>query len=649
VTEEPTQVTGVLAHDDDGWEVGDVISEQFLIEEILGRTPAGRSFRVKTIKSEREMALKTLTIQGPDRDIYAALRDPLKTASQLKHKNLVQIFGLGRDGDTVFVVMEFVDGRSLTRHIARRRDLGETFSPKSVFNIVANICNGLAAIHTQTAHGALTPGHVHVTDAGRVKVGNLVYGHAAATGLFPQGEGVFADSPFMAPEFRNEPGLPTAGGDIYSAGMITAELLSSEPLDGLGFAARTAALAVADEYSGRLRALIAHATEKDPNDRLQDPIEFRDRLRSICMEDIDPRAAEAAQGTGGGLLHRVEVAPPSNDDIIVEVPTASDQSIDPFAHAARILGTGPVPIVHRPGTEAKKGEGAKQFLVSKDNLDYGPYTFDEVLAQLRRDEIDEITVVLDRNTQMRTPLAEHRVFAAAVLEYIPIRQARRRHEAEQRQHRVETAKTAGRWTAIIGVVAALLVGAALGGWYFFIRPQPAALPQGELFADLSVQYQMAPPPTEFANVALDDDLLAGLFSTQAPARKIRRGKSARATKHGNGRSGHRADSDENVSEVDLDVEGGTDRILTDRDVNLTIRRGFGGVRACMLKELKRNPGFKGVSVQFFVRPTGTTGGVRVSGAASPAMNSCLKGRFRSLRFPQHGGLNRSVSLPLYIK
>ena len=648
----------------DKWTAGDVISGQFEVLEVLGATPGGTSFKVKAQKTDKIMVLKTVHA-GADHDaVYAELREPLKTAAALKHKNVVQVYGLGRDEDIVFVIMELMTGRTLTRHMAERRSHGEVFNPKGVFNILAHVCNGLAAIHEHSAHGALTPGHVYVSDSGRMKVGNVVYGHAVARGLYPDGLGAFHDSPFTAPEFRRDPGPPTRAGDMYALGMITAELLSPEPLRGLGVAARTAALAVAEEYGGGLRGLIAQATDDDATARVVDAVTFRDRLKKICMEEVDPRPVQTQAAEldafDAAPEYSVHIGPGPGEEALPDdapTPPPDDMSMDPFAKAAQILGTGRLPEIG-PGTgdhETITGVEQPRYLVSKENLDYGPYTRDQVLQQLRADDIDEYTVILDRTTQMRTPLGELRSFSASVKEYIPIREDRRRREREQRQQRVEVAKTAGMWTGVVGVVAALLIGALVGGWYFFIRPQPAELPQNMLLADLGKVYHLEPPPREFNNVAVDDDLLAGLFSKDDPG-KIgrprgggRRNGGGKGIARRNPGDGGGGDSDKNISTLDLGKDGGSTHVLTDSEINQTIRRGFGGLRGCMLQELKRNPGFKGVSVRFFIRPTGATGGVNIMGASSSGLTSCLKGRFRAMRFAQHGGLNRGGTLPLYIK
>ena len=78
---------------------------------------------------------------------------------------------------------------------------------------------------------------------------------------------------------------------------------------------------------------------------------------------------------------------------------------------------------------------------------------------------------------------------------------------------------------------------------------------------------------------------------------------------------------------------------------------FGGLRSCILTELKSDSRFRGVTVQFFVRPSGTTGGVKIKEEKyrDRQVADCLTSRFRSMKFPDHGGLNRGVTFPLLVQ
>jgi hypothetical protein len=100
----------------------------------------------------------------------------------------------------------------------------------------------------------------------------------------------------------------------------------------------------------------------------------------------------------------------------------------------------------------------------------------------------------------------------------------------------------------------------------------------------------------------------------------------------------------------LSSKSGTDHILSDEEVEDVILINFGALRTCVLKELDSNPRFRGVNVQFFIRPSGTTGGVKIKEKKlrNRPIAACLIGRFRNMKFPKHGGLNRGVTYPLTV-
>ena len=115
-----------------------------------------------------------------------------------------------------------------------------------------------------------------------------------------------------------------------------------------------------------------------------------------------------------------------------------------------------------------------------------------------------------------------------------------------------------------------------------------------------------------------------------------------------GAGGAGGGDDDDVSYLDLGGEDGSEHVLSDAEINNTIRQSFGGIRQCILAEFKRDPGFKGVTVQFFIKPSGSTGGVKVAGGSGPVVE-CLTTRFRGMRFPQHSGLNKGVTYPLRLQ
>jgi hypothetical protein len=274
-----------------------------------------------------------------------------------------------------------------------------------------------------------------------------------------------------------------------------------------------------------------------------------------------------------------------------------------------------------------------------------------VIEQLHRDEVDEFTSVLDRVTQHRVPLQEIDRFKEEVERYIPIREERRRKEAEARAELERKVKKTG--------YAGLAMGIAVGIFflvsqivYLVTRPDPTGFPIQEAFAEMD--YKFLPPPKEFTAVAVDKDLLQSIFNPQASEEEIAKAikKRRRKRRKGGRRKGGKAQAGANgVTEVTMGSGSGTTHILSDGEVNDVILANFGGLRSCILNELKTNKGFRGVTIQFFIRPTGTTGGVKIKEGkySGTQVGDCLTSRFRSMKFPEHGGFNRGVTYPLRVQ
>ncbi len=636
---------------------GQQIGGQFEVDKALGHNQLGTTYLARKLDNNRAMLLKTLPITGQDADFeaeYDRLRAEVRLVSGVPHKNLAKVYGIGRETSAAFVVMEHVEGLPLAEYLDKRRLRGESLNPKGVFNIIGHICSGLKALHAHCAHGTLTARHVFVTDQGRVKIVNIAYGHTLAATLHARALGPYVDSPFIAPELRDSPSMRSPAADIYALGMLTAEMLSPQPIPGHGEPARQRALAIAADFGPEILALIEASTDLDPNRRPNSAVDFRERLKVIVeAPTLAPLAAAIAEPEKPASTNTVDIGPEPGQELLADdapTPQPADTE-DPFAKAAKILGkTGAISAIQV--TEGDKA--GTRYLVSIDGLDYGPFSHEQVLEQLRSDQIDEFTSVLDRATQTRMALQDMPVFRQAVLKYIPVRAERQRIENERRAQRVQTAKTAGKWTSYAGIGAGLLLGAVFAVYWFFIRPKPEALPEQTLIADLSEGFKLLPPPKDFDQINVDKDMMAALFSENSAAvRKNiggigRRNQGDKATNGG----GVNPQDDDLTNTVDFDGEGGgTDHVLTDGEVTRVVVSQFGGLQGCLMPELKRNPGFRGVRVKFFIKPSGTTAGVSVLESAynSGPVGDCLKNRFRGMQFPAHGGFNKGVIFPLLIQ
>lgn len=614
---------------------GEKVGGRFTVQRYLGSSGGGISYLCKHDEAGGRVVIKVLAMAAPEGDQLEFVRQKIRTASQLRHKNLTNILGMGRTDDgKVYVAMDFVEGQALSSVVGDRRDGGAEITLPEVFHVLVHICEGLKAIHEKMVHGVLTPFNVYVSDQGRVQIQNLGFGQLAARALHAKGEGPFHESIYVAPEVTESPAELGPPADMFSLGMMTAELLSGGGLPRDREQAREIAVRLAGEYGNGLARLVKTSLQPNPAKRISSPGEFRMGLESAVKEaGIDP--ADGLPADAMEIEPAVEVRGGGDDEDadLFDIP-GPDESID------------------------QSEEADERYLVRKDGLDYGPFDKEAVLEQLYDDDIDEHTSVLDRTSQERSELGEMEAFRQEVEEYIPKREERRRQEEEKRRKRVETVKKGGKAVLVLGIVAGLIM-LTIMSVYYFTRPAPKPLPVGKAF--VSLDYKFLPPPKDFQTVAADEDLLESIFNPQAAEEEIaKRVKQARRSSGGgSGGSGGGGTTgsgggggDEEVTTVDLSESGGSNHLLTDKEINNIILSNFSALRQCIFKEIDENPSFNGVTVKFYIRPSGTTGGVTLQEKkyVNRPVGECLIQEFRQLKFPAHNAVsNKGVTFPLQIR
>ncbi len=621
---------------------GDVIGGKFKVSRYLGSSDGAVSYLCVDQKRNRESVVKVIDLAMMPKACQQALAKEVPTAARLQSKHLTGLYGMGQvDARHLFVAMEFVKGSSLARIVAQRREAKKKLGLRDVFTVVAHLEKALADVHQAgLIHSAITPYNIMVTRHGEFKLSNLAFGRATAAALVAQQKGPFVDSIYVAPELAGSPLQKNPSADIYSAAMLTVELMSASGLPNDRHAAKSAVSAALSGYPPKLTQLLLRALDNDPAQRPDSIREIVDVLKSVAEE----RQIKLGYPPEEGQLPILPAVPPEKDeddafgdDDLFDIPELS-QFGGMFGPAGTLLD------------DDDDDDG--RYLVQKGGLDYGPFTYDQVLEQLYKDEIDEDTQVLDRITQERTRLEDVDVFKEDVAEYIPKREERLRIQAEQRAELQRKVKKGGVAVFVVGIVAGLIVLAGML-YVVFTQPDPEPLPMDRAFA--SLDFKLLPPPKDFTTVAVDKGVMQSIFNPAASeeeiARQIKKIRKKRRSGRKSGGKQQGSGDDENVTNVDMSAGGGTTKILSDGEVNEVILSKWGSLRRCVMKEFKSNPNFKGVTVKFFIRPSGTTGGVKIKEAkyANKPVGTCLVSRFRSMRFPEHSGFNKGVVFPLQVQ
>jgi serine/threonine protein kinase len=201
---------------------------KYELEEFLG---GGMShvYRAKDSVLGRRVALKILTDAGvQDTETKARFLQEARTASNISHENIINVFDFGEDQGRPFIVMEFLEGESL-RDAVKRGHLGD-FSSR--LKIVIQVARAIDYIHTKKIiHRDIKPENINLDSTGKVKL--MDFGIAKSEGIALTRAGFTLGTPYyMAPEqVLGQPVTPQA--DVYAFGILLFEVLTGlKPITG---------------------------------------------------------------------------------------------------------------------------------------------------------------------------------------------------------------------------------------------------------------------------------------------------------------------------------------------------------------------------------------------------------------------------------
>ena len=218
-----------------------------------------------------------------------------KSAGRLNHPNVVTIHDVGKTGDTAYIAMEFLDGRSLREIL----DSGVVLPPERIADIVAQVAEGLAYAHRhEVVHRDVKPANIMVLDNNRVKITDF------GIALMPTGTRTLAGNVFGSPRYTSPEqvmGRKVDGrSDIFSLGAVLYEMLTGlPPFSGADLnSILTQVLheptpAPSSHNRSLPRAfdhIVAKALAKDPGDRYQDAQEMAKDLREFSGVELTSSA-----------------------------------------------------------------------------------------------------------------------------------------------------------------------------------------------------------------------------------------------------------------------------------------------------------------------------------------------------------------------
>ena len=210
--------------------IGQIVKERYEILEILGEGGMAFVYKARDTQLERFVAIKTLKPNYVNQETFVdRFKREAKTAANLNHPNIVQIFDWGIEEEPYFV-MEYIEGNTLTSIIAKNRSI----SLSDILFIGAQVSSGLHAAHQKgLVHRDIKPGNIMITPDGKVKVTDfgIISLQNEESDITKTGS-ILGTASYISPEQAQ--GKPVSiESDLYSLGTVLYELITGKaPFNG---------------------------------------------------------------------------------------------------------------------------------------------------------------------------------------------------------------------------------------------------------------------------------------------------------------------------------------------------------------------------------------------------------------------------------
>jgi eukaryotic-like serine/threonine-protein kinase len=281
-----------------------VLLGRYEVGRLLGAGGMAEVFEGRDRLLARRVAIKVpLAQHAHDPEFAQRFRREAQAAASLSHPGVVAVYDTGSEDGTHFIVMEYVDGRTLKEVIRAEAPL----YPDRAAEICADVCAALAAAHARgLVHRDVKPANIMLMPDGRVKLMDLGIARVAAGETATQTAAMLGTAQYLSPE-QAQGQTVDYRSDLYSLGCCLYEMLTGTvPFRGatpVAIAYRhvredpTPPRQLNPDVPPALEAVCLKAMAKRPEDRYQTAAEFRadlERARAGRRVTAGPAAAGSA-------------------------------------------------------------------------------------------------------------------------------------------------------------------------------------------------------------------------------------------------------------------------------------------------------------------------------------------------------------------
>ena len=271
-----------------------VLGDRYELGSRLGKGGMATVFRGTDRLLGRTVAVKVLAAEfANDRKFVERFQREAQAAAGLNHPNVVSVFDIGSADGLHYIVMEFVEGRTLADIIREEGAL----PPQRAAEIAVAVCRALSTAHEKgMVHRDVKPGNVLLTPDDGVKVADFGIARVTAGEPLTATGSVMGTASYLSPEQAKGEKVD-ARSDIYSLGCVLYEMLTGRaPFEAdtpVSIAYKhveeepTAPSTVNPAVPHELEAVVMKALAKDPADRHHSTAEMASDLRQAAAAAAD--------------------------------------------------------------------------------------------------------------------------------------------------------------------------------------------------------------------------------------------------------------------------------------------------------------------------------------------------------------------------
>lgn len=278
-----------------------ILARRYELQELIGGGGMADVYKAQDKLLDRAVAVKILHQQyANDAEFVEKFRREATAAAKLAHPNIVNIYDVGEDGGSQYIVMEYVSGPTLKEVIQQKGCL----EPIEAVRIAKEIASALESAHRNNlVHCDIKPHNILVMPDGHIKVTDFGIARAVSASTMTYSGSVMGSVHYFSPE-QAKGTVITTKSDVYSLGVVLYEMLTGQ-LPFNGETSVSIALKHLQEEPVPIRqlnpsippvleAIVQKAMSKDPADRPSSTELYADLNQAKAMLTDRGASQEAA-------------------------------------------------------------------------------------------------------------------------------------------------------------------------------------------------------------------------------------------------------------------------------------------------------------------------------------------------------------------